>query len=250
MSYSKEGLNDLEAERAKLEPARRSLMLRAGRLSLRSASAQRILFEGALRRLKLIHLSTDLIFEHIPPDTNRPPPERLVGLVTLCLHSHFINVYGFLDCLAHVWVLEKNITQDNGKAIPRTKIGFGKKCVWVRASLSKDALAKLLEFDEWFEYLEQYRHSLAHRIPIYVPPNFVDPKNTDEYLELNRAWMMATTKDETMKLEVRMDAISHFKSLALFDLDEAREIFFHAQIIADLKTIESFASAIFRALEQ
>jgi hypothetical protein len=250
MTFYKEGLLELESERQQAEQARRKIVLRAGRVVLHSDAARRVLYQGALRRLKMIHHCTALIFELIPPNTNRPPPERSISLVTICLQSHFIHVFGFIDCLAHLWVLEKGLTQSNGKAIPRTKIGLGRNNDLLRSTLPAETLAKIEEFDNWFEYLEMYRHSLAHRIPLYIPPNFVDPKNATKYSALNEAWLTELDDKESERLQKEMDQISHFKSIALFDLDEAPCIFFHPQVIADRKTIEVIASAVFDALEK
>lgn len=41
--------------------------------------------------------------------------------------------------------------------------------------------AYLAEHDAWFEYLEDYRHALAHRIPLYIPPRQLGPTAQGEF---------------------------------------------------------------------
>lgn len=223
-------------------------MRQAGSLSISSAKARKLLFEGALRRLRLIHEAISIIFDAIPPSTIVPPQEQTVRLATICLHAHVLNVYGFVDCLAHIWVIERNVRSATGTPIPRQHIGLRSENISVRASLPKHLQEILSTYDDWFAGLEKYRHSLAHRVPLYIPPHLVDPRNEKAYNRLNRLWLVELDDTRRKNLQAKMDGISHFKSIMLFDLDEIGEVFFHEQIVVDFLTIASIASEIFGAL--
>jgi hypothetical protein len=53
-----------------------------------------------------------------------------------------------------------------------------------RASLSEEFQAHLDTLERWLEYLADYRHAVAHRIPLYIPPGNVRSKDVDAYNEL------------------------------------------------------------------
>jgi hypothetical protein len=54
-----------------------------------------------------------------------------------------------------------------------------------------DFRAYLDTLEAWFAYLADYRHALAHRIPVYILPGNVCPKDVDAYndLEMTRSVM-------------------------------------------------------------
>lgn len=248
MTYTPTAIINLIGEKEKLEERRRQLMLQAGRLNVSSAKARKILFEGALRRLLLIIESISIVFDTIPPSTVAIPPRKAITLATICLHAHVLNVYGFLDCLAHIWVIERNVLSASGAPLPRQHVGLRSENSTVRRSLPEELNATLNKYDGWFDGLERYRHSLAHRVPLYIPPSLVDPSKREEYQVLNRDWNLELDDVRRSELQTKMDSISHFKSIMLFDLDESDGVFFHAQMVADFLTITSIATKLFAAL--
>ena len=66
--------------------------------------------------------------------------------------------------------------------LPTGRSAFGNR--GYRESFSAEFQAYLQELDAWFGQLENFRHALAHRIPLYIPPYIIDPKNEQAYREL------------------------------------------------------------------
>ena len=63
-------------------------------------------------------------------------------------------------------------------------VGLGKKNIGVRGSLSVTLQEYLKELDPWFEHLENFRHALAHRIPLSIPPYTVANRNMAAYEQI------------------------------------------------------------------
>lgn len=107
MTYSADDVKLLLKELESIENRRRRLLLTSWKLNFIDPEAKRYHFEGSHRRLRHISSSIKELFEAIPPDTVRPPPTDKLHRATLCIHANVINTFGYLDCLARAWVIEK-----------------------------------------------------------------------------------------------------------------------------------------------
>ena len=86
-------------------------------------------------------------------------------------------MFGCADNLAWLWVEEKGVTKPDGSPLPANSVGLGTKYKPVRDSFSQAFRDYLTAKQPWFTQLENYRHALAHRIPLYIPPYRIDPVN-------------------------------------------------------------------------
>ena len=75
------------------------------------------------------------------------------------IQAFVINVFGVFDNLARIWCIEADLRRPNGKAIPNSYIGLGPKNIIIRHSLSVDMQKYLETTNQWFSYLEDYRHA-------------------------------------------------------------------------------------------
>jgi hypothetical protein len=93
----------------------------------------------------------------------------------------------------------------------------------------------------WFEYLEDYRHALAHRIPLYIPPFAVAPNNENRYRDLEAAItenIIEGNLAEAEALKTERDALKFFRPFIVHSWSQARPMEFHCQMLADFKTME------------
>lgn len=131
-----------------------------------------------------------------------------------------MNVYGALDNLARIWCLEANIENKKGKAISDGRIGLGPKYIEVRESFSSAFQQCLTAADDWFEYLDSFRHAVAHRIPVYVPPKCV---------------INGTVK---------------FQPIMSHSLKEQKNpVYFHGQVIVDYATVIELGEFMLKELD-
>ena len=172
---------------------------------------------------------------------------------TAFIQSFLINVYGSLDNLAHIWCHEKDLRNSKGNFLDPKFVGLGSKNKLVRSSLPSSVRSYLEKCEKWLKYLEDYRHSLAHRIPLYIPPYRLSPKNEVLYRNLDTQRIIAMSQkqwqiaDEIMD---QMDGIGVFEPYIMHSFGErAKPIVFHSQLICDLATIIEIGEKIMRSLK-
>jgi hypothetical protein len=169
--------------------------------------------------------------------------------VAIQAQAFIFNLFGCLDNLAWVWVLEQNITKPDGAPLPPEWIGLRPKNIAVRNSLSEELHNSLKSMAEWFEYLENYRHALAHRIPLYIPPFAIAPHNEEKYRDLEvriGELMQQRQLDKMQAIKREQDALKFFRP---FFAGQINMMEVHPQILCDFKTIESIGAKLLDDLE-
>ena len=172
---------------------------------------------------------------------------------TAFLQSFLVNCYGAFDNLAHIWVVEADIRDGRGQPIGRNSIGLTSKYLRVRQSLPQALRDKLGEYDEWFTYLEDYRHALAHRIPVYIADRAYRPSDVEKITTLRAQKTAAYERHDYDEIERLMDEearIGVFNPLMMHSYGErARPMYFHSQLLCDHATVVEFATIFFDALD-
>lgn len=202
---------------------------------------------GLSRRLSGLVRCIENTFRAIPPELDGVPTSDAVHDTEIQVQAFITNVFGCLDNLAWVWVLERNTTKPDGEPIPPEWIGLRTTNKLVRKSLS-GALRKHLEHAaSWFAYLEDYRHALAHRIPLYIPPFAIDPRNEARYHEFEESitrLIIDGQLDEAAALKKERDGLKFFRPFIVHSWGETRPMEFHVQMLADFKTIEAISAKL------
>ena len=113
--------------------------------------------------------------------------------------------------------------------------------------------AYLVERDPWFAYLENFRHSLGHRIPLYVAPYIVNPENLANYenleKQMNAAIFQLRDLDEHARLKAEQAALTHFRPWMKHSLaDPTPPVVFHVQVLSDFATVEEIAQKVLAEL--
>jgi hypothetical protein len=123
---------------------------------------------GFCRRLETLVRSIDRVYELLPPDQDAIPERDVVVDAAIAIQAFTMNAFGCLDNIAWIWVYEKGIKNGDGTELQRKHVGLRKPRV--HNKLTKDFQAYLATKQEWFDNLVAFRDSLAHRIPLYIPP--------------------------------------------------------------------------------
>jgi hypothetical protein len=202
---------------------------------------------GFSRRLIGLVRCIENTFRAVPPELEDVPTSDALHDTEIQVQAFIINVFGCLDNLAWMWVLERNITKSNGDPVPPEWIGLRTPNTLVRNSLG-DKLRQYLEgAAPWFEYLEDYRHALAHRIPLYIPPFAIAPNNEARYRELEEAitgLIIQGQFEEADALKKERDGLKFFRPFIVHSWSRARPMEFHTQMLADFKTIEAISAKL------
>ena len=160
--------------------------------------------------------------------------------------------YGCLDNLAWIWVYEKDVKKEDGNELDPKWVGLGKGNTQVRSSFSKEFVAYLDNHQEWFDHIKDFRDSLAHRIPLYIPPYIVTPETVDDYKRLEQASSEALQRADFKKydrLQSEQKKFGRFRPWMTHSRNgRAPSIVFHLQLLADYLTIDEFGRTMLEQL--
>lgn len=207
---------------------------------------------GVARRIGTLARCIDQVFRLLPPEFGDVPDKEVREVVTIHTQAFVFNAFGVLDNLAFVWINERGVVGTNGRPLPNGRIGLTRDKERVWQSLPPAVKACLEEMEEWFGNLESFRHSLGHRIPLYIPPYSVDPRNAERFQTLRERMNEALSQFDMARyeqLEAERDSLRFFRPFMKHSLtDPAPPIVFHPQILADFATVEAISQRVLDAL--
>lgn len=251
MPYSAETILKLQRESEEVYQALQALQLRcvAQGQATGDVRAREHLLQGAGRRVGVLKRSLQRIYAIFPPSTVRPLQQDALADVQINLHAFVMNLYGIFDNWAWAFVLRHGLTAQVG----------GKMSV----SLFKESTLKVLPDEirgylraegktQWHDqYLKSYRDSLAHRIPLYIPPATFTPEEGERYnaLEEEKVQCIGSRDfDRIDQIYVEQAALGVpcMAFLHSYSEDEAlKPILLHPQLICDAMAVVEFGNLYF-----
>ncbi len=208
---------------------------------------------GFSRRLKILRACIFNAFEICPLQNTSKLEDDSIENLTINLHAFYINLYGALENLAWVWTLNFYIKDKDNSVINFSEIGFSKKYKKFRLTCSIKILEKLAEYENWYSGLENFRHALAHRIPLYVPPVGRTPNERDKYnalIQKQNNYFEKMDLDGVAKTQEEIDDIGKFiPKMKHSWLEKSDEIKFHEQILRDWKVICELAILFYNEID-
>ncbi|MCZ6838887.1 MAG: hypothetical protein O7G13_06405 [Alphaproteobacteria bacterium] len=254
MFFSENALQQLEEERQLVSAKCDELWISYLRRSFIEPRAKEHAQQGFLRRLKTLVRCIENTFEILPPDRVELPSIEERADVIINLQAFIFNVFGGVDNLAWIWVYEKDVTKEDGSPIPSGWVGLREKNTLVRKSFSPEFRAHLDGFDEWLSYLENFRHAVAHRIPLYVPPYVVTDDKRVAYQDLENRKTDALDRNDFEsydRFSVEQEELAVFSPVMTHSFEEgARTVVFHSQMLADFHTIEDLGWKLLEELDR
>jgi hypothetical protein len=239
--YNKKTLNEIRVKYAAIGKNTDNLLLRYVAHPFKNEKAKEYAQHGFARRIQTLRRCIDNVFKIIPPGTVRPPTKQRLHDAQINLQAFVANAYGSVDNLAWIWVHERGLAKNIGAR----QVGLRQHNNQVLASLSSEFQSYLKGVDKWFDYLADYRHALAHRIPLYIPPGGVRPRDVGAYNELQLRINGALNRlnpCEFDRLSAEQSELFIFQPIMIHSISETKGLFpFHVQIIADFLTVEALA---------
>jgi hypothetical protein len=218
----------------------------------RDPQAREFAVQGFSRRLKTLARCIDNVFRILPPDRSDVPSSVEISDATINIQEFVFNVFGSIENLTWIWVQEKPLRKEDGSPIPNRWVGLSKNNTFVRSSFSTEFQEYLKGLDDWFGQLNNFRHALAHRIPLYIPPYAVPPDKDAVYRQLEDCITEAEKQKDFVKgyhLRAKQEALGIFKPVMTHSFKERAEfIKFHPQLLADFLTIEELGKKCSRSL--
>src|SRR5271154_4124473 len=186
MFYSQQQVEQLTNELATIAQKYQGLLFSIHDRQYQTARSREFAMHGFMRRLGTLRRCIERVFHILPPGSDDIPSVAAREDATVAIQAFVFNVFGCLDNLASIWVEEKAVRKADGTRLSQGSIGFGVKYTRVRQSFSDQFRAYLASREDWFSYLDDFRHALAHRIPLYIPPHAVSPDNQAAYQALEQ----------------------------------------------------------------
>jgi hypothetical protein len=252
MFFAEDTLNNLADEYAAISGRREALLDAYRGRVYRVARSKEFAEHGLARRVTSMTHCIENVFRIVPPERADPPAMHELTDAVVYIQAFVLNAFGCLDNLAWIWVCEKELAQDSGEPLLNTAVGLGKKCKIVRRSLPADVRAHLKFLDEWMADLENFRHALAHRIPLYIPPRVIAKKDAELYELLERKKAKAFARFDSKKFKefkAAQEKLCRFEPVMMHSIaDDSKRIAFHPRLLSDFNTICELAFKIHGAL--
>ncbi|WP_096703857.1 hypothetical protein [Magnetospirillum sp. 15-1] len=251
--FSKDVIADLHLGRERGHQQYADLMQRYIQRDYTTDLAREHAQHGFARRLGCLVHAIDMVYTALPPEQDDIPGRDKTLDATIAIQSFVSNVFGCLDNLAWIYVSEKNVRNRDGTSLVLSQITLGSEPV--RASFTDEFRAYLDRRKRWFTAMKKFRDSLAHRIPLYIPPFTILPENQGRYNALEQEANEAQKRrdfDEYDRLRAEQREIGKFRPWIAHSLyeKEARPIVFHPQLIADYNTVDEFGRKMLDELDR
>ena len=208
--------------------------------------------QGFLRRVQTLERCIENVFVLLPPEMDEPPSRDVRHDAEISIQAFILSVFGSLDNLAWLSVIEKAITNPNGSPLKFSKIGIGPDDKIVLSAFSPEFRDYLIGLRPWFNNLKNFRDSLAHRIPLYIPPFIILNKDESTYRELERQISGATLPRDLEKVDgltAELNKLKKFIPVMQHSfIEESRQVVFHSQLIADFNTVHELGIKMFDEL--
>lgn len=207
---------------------------------LKNDKAREYLLHGVSRRIGTLTRCVHNVFELFPLTTEVPLEKNDLSDLDINLHAFFVNISGLLDNLAWVIVADQDLLgkKKNGK-VNRLNVGLLKTETQLHMRPCIKAVVQSTTFTNWHEeYCKDYRDSLVHRIPLYVPPYVVNKAKKEEYLTLRRKLEDYSIFDQHEDIRTQMARLGKACPIFAHSLNESRPIRIHTQMLEDLTSLE------------
>jgi hypothetical protein len=220
--------------------------LRASEL-IENTEATIYIREGFGRRIAILKHCLASIYRQFPPSTLVPLTQDQRQDVQIALHAFVMNLYGAFENLAWAFVIRHDLMS---KFQHINKVGIFSKDL---QRLIPEPIAIYLTsktFLAWSKsYLKNYRDSLAHRIPLYIPPDELSSEHANRYAELDKldaASLQTHDWDGLQENQTERDSLGRPSFMFLTSLMNKHGIspkpmLLHPQLLSDAATLIEFS---------
>lgn len=240
--YSEDQIQQMALAYGQIGPRQEQAFFEFTTAEFRSARATEFARHGYARRLKILLRCIERVYGDLPPERQTLPSRDELTDAAIHIQAFIFNIFGAIDNLAWIHAYEIGpIPLTKKKEIHYAKVGLGPKNKDMRALLSPKFSEFLDGLADWFELLENFRHALAHRIPLYIPPYAVPPASHAAYDNLEREMAAAAKRGDLAafdRFSVAQAALGQFRPVIQHSFEENQKLpQFHAQMLADLETV-------------
>lgn len=252
--FSPKALATLQQGRDDVRRKSRELQERFAIRTFKNVRAREYAQQGFGRRLDELARAVEFVFNLLPPELEEIPDKDAVVAATMLIQAFVINLAGCLDNLAWIWVFETDLRDKDGKELDPWWVGLGESYWYVRKSFSKPFRKHLGKRKVWFKHLSEFRDTLAHRIPLYIPPYIISEAHEPRYKALEQDCVEAMRRGDYQKydeLREEQKKLGRFLPWVTHSHSEGSPTaVFHYQLLQDYATIDEFGRKILEELDR
>lgn len=190
---------------------------------------------GFSRRIRTLTHCIENVFNRLPPDDDAIPTTEACIDAAAYVQAFLFNIFGALDNLAWTWVQEKDIKNQDGGQLKETRVGLGKKFRDIRRTFSPLFRGYLDGHQDWFKHLADFRHALAHRIPLYIPRYAIVNHKEYAYLQAQKEAVVGDPQEFDRLTQEQMKHVQFQPVMVHSFSEKSSRIVFHPQILKGLR---------------
>ncbi len=252
MPHSPEFVSQLNEKLSEIPRKALDIQTRLYGRTYRHDRGREFAFHGFGRRLSILERCIYNVFAAIPASQTDQPTRQARLDADINIQAFVFNVFGALDNLAWMWAFER-LAEGENLQIPRREVNLNRPDSPIRSSFSRDFQDFLNRLTEWFRFQEDYRHALAHRIPLYIPPSAVPTDDVGAHRSLGEAMYTARARGdiaETKRLRRAQSHLAVFQPVMIHSFGEqSRPVVFHPQLLADFECVGDIATRVLNELD-
>ena len=207
------------------------------------------LTQGVGRRIGILKKTLEEIFRLFPPQRTETLDREDLTTVQIHLHAFVINLSGVFDNWAWAYLLRHGLVERVGN---RRNVGM-----FIRRTqdLLPATLREYLQSEQiatWHEsYLKLYRDTLAHRIPLYIPPAAWTDDDAAKYRTLEEEKIRLIQAADWQKLDevwAEQDRLGRACHSFLHEAvagGDSRPMYLHPQVLCDGMTVVEFGNKFY-----
>jgi len=151
ISYTPDTLSRLIDEFSEVDEKYHTLLSKLLTFARTHPDSHEYTLHGFLRRLGTLQRCIQNVYFLYPPTRSDIPSRETCVDLTINLQSFVFNVFGCLDNLAWIWVIEHHLQNTKGSSLRDNQVGFLKKII--KSSFTVDFQNYLDNLHQWFTHL-------------------------------------------------------------------------------------------------
>lgn len=232
--FPSEVVKELNMEYSEVKNDYEKFITKLVEIKLENEEAREYLDQGLKRRISAVKRCIDNIWSIYPPDREAKLTHNELYDATINLQAFIFNIFGCIDNLAWIFVKHTGHNYKNNYDVTIPKL--------IEKKLLSDDFNRCFEaLGDWLDYLKNYRHALAHRIPLYITPSALGEKDRANYKELEEQknkYLKECNFEKYDELSVDQERLLNLRPCFMHSFKEdPKPILFHYQILIDWKAI-------------
>jgi hypothetical protein len=203
---------------------------------LKNQNAIENLCQGVIRRGFINAHCLRRIYQISPPTRTNSLTFEEGKDINVFLLTFLFNVSGIIDNLSWIWFYENNIHEKEDPEKYKFNVHLFNKDF--KKYLTDEVKKEIQKFDNWLIHIKTFRDPIAHRIPPYVIPYFLDEEGARKHKLLVDKFNIETDIEERDRLLKEMDNCGVYEPAYMHSASEGSPIVaMHAQLLTDTNTI-------------